>query len=240
MRMSIIPNVLTLSNLFLGVWAILLVIQGDQYADLAAILILVGMVLDGLDGRVARWLNAQSEFGKELDSLSDVVSFGVAPAVLIYTVALSQFGTAGIFIATMFPACGALRLARFNVQAKKITGYFVGLPITAAGGVVAALSMYHEALPGFLLPFFVLFLSFLMVSNIKYPNFKRFGAPKGAIWISMAIIGIVVAVAFFFPGEFPKMIVFPILLYAVWGFAASINRFFKRNVSNEDEYHADF
>lgn len=117
----------TIGNLFLGFLAIILVF--NEYTELAAIMVIVAMLCDGLDGRVARALNAQSEFGKELDSLSDVISFGVAPAFIMYVTAFQGLNEATAWIVTaIFPICGALRLARFNVVAGT-PGYFIGLPI---------------------------------------------------------------------------------------------------------------
>ena len=109
-----IPSLFTVGNLFLGIIAIILVFNGES--DYAAMMVIIAMLLDGVDGRVARALNAQSEFGKELDSLSDVISFGVAPAFIMYVVAFQDMNSAATWIITaLFPICGALRLARFNV-----------------------------------------------------------------------------------------------------------------------------
>ena len=168
---KVLPSILTVGNLFLGIMAMILTVQGEWKHG--AILIVIGMFLDGLDGRVARMLNTQSEFGKELDSLSDVVSFGVAPALIMYMAVLEPFGAIGWVITAVFPICGALRLARFNVQSG-VPGYFIGLPITAAGGVLATMALYSNVVPSpMVLIFGMLFLSYLMVSNIKYPNFKK-------------------------------------------------------------------
>src|SRR5690606_2507156 len=128
---------------FLGIIAILFAFQGHW--EYAAIMVIIGMLLDGLDGRVARMLNTQSEFGKELDSLSDVISFGVAPAVIMYVSALKFTGVEGWIVTAIFPICGALRLARFNVNPGE-PGYFIGLPITAAGGILATLALYNPYL----------------------------------------------------------------------------------------------
>ncbi|GMA50490.1 hypothetical protein GCM10025857_18470 [Alicyclobacillus contaminans] len=125
-----VPSLLTVANLVLGLIALILSYQG--FTANAALLVVIGMVLDGMDGRVARWLHAESLFGKELDSLSDIVTFGVAPAFIMYNTSLHYEGWMGLFLTVMFPVCGALRLARFNLQTKS-TNYFVGLPITAAG-----------------------------------------------------------------------------------------------------------
>ena len=170
----LIPNLLTLGNLFLGIIAILLVFQGEmKYVDYAAMTVILGMLLDGLDGRMARLLNAQSDFGKELDSLSDMITFGAAPAVVMYVAALQDLGAVGIMVTAIFPICGALRLARFNVQVGGNTGYFVGLPITAAGGVLATLALYHNLFSGTFLLFVMLGLAYLMVSKVKIPQFQK-------------------------------------------------------------------
>lgn len=171
-----LPNIFTIGNLFLGIIAIILVF--NKQPDLAAIMVIIAMLLDGLDGRVARALNVQSEFGKELDSLSDVISFGVAPAFIMYVVAFTELNAATAWIATAaFPICGALRLARFNVIAGT-PGYFIGLPIPAAGGVLCTLALFHNELNTFVLVLSTLLLSYLMVSTVKYPNFKKWAFPK--------------------------------------------------------------
>lgn len=172
-----IPNLFTLGNLFLGMLAILLAIN-EKYS-LAAIMIIIAMLLDGLDGRVARALNAQSEFGKELDSLSDMVSFGAAPALIIFMVSFQDATPIFAWIATAaFPICGAIRLARFNVR-PGIPGYFTGLPIPAAGGVLATLSLFHKDIGPISMMIATLLLSYLMVSSLKYPNFKRSDCLEG-------------------------------------------------------------
>src|SRR5690606_5430494 len=132
-----LPSMFTVGNLFLGIIAIILSVHGEwQYA---AIMVIIGMLLDGLDGRVARMLNTQSEFGKELDSLSDVISFGFAPVLVVYVRILQDMGIAGWVITAIFPICGALRLARFKVE-PGLPGFFIGLPITAVGGVLATMA----------------------------------------------------------------------------------------------------
>ncbi|MFY0544933.1 CDP-diacylglycerol--serine O-phosphatidyltransferase [Brevibacillus sp. H7] len=232
-----LPNMLTVSNLFLGIVAIILAFQGDNYVDYAAITVIIGMLMDGLDGRVARMLNAQSEFGKELDSLSDVITFGVAPAFIMYVVALQDLHLLGIFITAIFPICGALRLARFNVQAG-VPGYFIGLPITAAGGVLATLALYHQVFNVALLAVSMLLLAFLMVSKIKYPNFKKVGIPKSAYWITPVIIAIVVIVAVKYPQQFPKIVFLPLAFYALYGIKKNIDflvKKLKKGKTNEEE-----
>lgn len=211
-----LPSMFTVGNLFLGIISIIVAFQGNF--SWAAFLVIIGMLLDGLDGRVARALNAQSEFGKELDSLSDVISFGVAPAFIMYGVVLNELGWVGTVITAIFPICGALRLARFNV-ATGTTNYFIGLPITAAGGVLATLALYHETMPSpnIVLPLFMLFLAYLMVSNIKYPNFKKVGIPRSAYYVVPIIIVVVAAVFVLYPEQANKLVFLPLAVYAFYG-----------------------
>jgi len=135
-------------------------------------------VLDILDGRIARLTNTTSEFGAQLDSLADVISFGVAPAVLVYSWGLSAIPRAGWLAAFLFVMCGTLRLARFNVQKHVVDGrHFVGMPIPAAAGQVAAIVFFvssppEQRLPAILLSAIVVVLAFLMVSTFRYPSFK--------------------------------------------------------------------
>ncbi|MCC2683574.1 MAG: CDP-diacylglycerol--serine O-phosphatidyltransferase, partial [Paenibacillaceae bacterium] len=179
---------------------------------------------DGLDGRVARALNAQSEFGKELDSLSDVISFGVAPAFIMYVVAFSDVNPALAWIVTaIFPICGALRLARFNVVAG-VPGYFIGLPIPAAGGVLCTLALFHKDIPVYVLLISSVLLSYLMVSTVKYPNFKKVGIPKAALWITPIIIAVAVVLAILLPHALTKLIFVPLVVYALWGLKKNVDR----------------
>jgi CDP-diacylglycerol--serine O-phosphatidyltransferase len=223
-----VPSVFTVGNLFLGIIAIIFAFEGKW--DYAAIMVIAGMLLDGLDGRVARMLNAQSEFGKELDSLSDIITFGVAPAFIMYVEILSDFGIWGWIITAIFPICGALRLARFNVQSG-IPGYFIGLPITAAGGILATFALYYGSLPTPILIIGMLGLSFLMVSNIKYPSFKTLGIPKFVYYISAFVIAAILVVAIYYPGQVNKLLFLPLALYALYGFrkkGRTYRRFFRK------------
>ncbi|MEG6586027.1 CDP-diacylglycerol--serine O-phosphatidyltransferase [Dendrosporobacter sp. 1207_IL3150] len=170
---SLIPNLLTALNLVLGMFSIISTFNGDFYN--AALFIVAAMVADGLDGRAARYLNVSSDFGKELDSLCDLVSFGVAPAILAYAFLLKDFDKMGYVIAAAFATCGALRLARFNVSTTMVKGYFMGLPIPAAGCVVATFVMLGIKPTGWLFPILVSIFAYLMVSTVKYPDFKGKG-----------------------------------------------------------------
>ncbi|GAF66009.1 CDP-diacylglycerol--serine O-phosphatidyltransferase [Alkalihalobacillus trypoxylicola] len=158
-----IANVLTLLNLTLGAFAILYTIQSEL--TLALLFIAIAAVFDRLDGAVARKFNATSDIGKQLDSLSDIISFGVAPALLIHEAVLVEFGFAGAFFAIVFIICGAIRLAKFNVS--ESTCYFVGVPITLAGCILTFTSLFVGFLPEFLFMFICLFLALSMISPLK-------------------------------------------------------------------------
>jgi len=167
MAKKFIPNIITLLNLGFGLTSLWFTMQGLHKE--AAVSILLAMVLDGMDGRLARRFNVTSEFGKELDSLCDLVSFGVAPSLLLYGSVMYQLGYIGFFITLIFAFCGAIRLARFNVL--NIKDYFVGVPITIAGPLLAILVLLVNSLPvGFYLVA-SLVLSYLMVSNFKIPKY---------------------------------------------------------------------
>lgn len=173
----ILPSAFTTGNLFCGFYSILKSIQGDYTS--AAILILIAGVFDVLDGRVARMANCASRFGVEYDSISDVVSFAMAPAMLSYLWALEPYGRLGIAASFFFAACGALRLARFNTIADELPkSYFLGLPSPAAALFIAAVAIAHGdvhfAHPDFLLLPATFVLGLLMVSNVRYRSFKDF------------------------------------------------------------------
>lgn len=172
--LTAIPHFFTLLNLAFGFFSIILTMKGD-YRN-AALMVIGSLIADGLDGRLARLLKADGEFGKELDSLADVVAFGTAPAILLYEMLLKNYGFAGMAFAVIFPMCGALRLARFNII--KTSGFFMGVPITAAGTMLSCLAFYflqETVAPPvrFLMPGVMLGLSYLMISTIPYPDFKK-------------------------------------------------------------------
>jgi len=173
----VLPNLITSGSLFAGFYSIAATYNGQF--EKAAMAIIAGVVLDGLDGRVARMTKTTTQFGVEYDSLADLVSFGVAPAFLVYGWALSQFGRWGWLAAFLFLICGALRLARFNVQVNTVEkGKFNGLPIPAAATFVASIILLFYYLGGsgsfrhlvLLLAIYV--LAFLMVSTVRYNSFK--------------------------------------------------------------------
>ncbi|MGZ4122500.1 MAG: CDP-alcohol phosphatidyltransferase family protein, partial [Tumebacillaceae bacterium] len=137
-------------------------------------------------------------------------------------------------ITAVFPICGALRLARFNV-ATGTPNYFIGLPITAAGGVLATLALYHGMIPSprIMLPLFMLFLAYLMVSNIKYPNFKKVGIPRSAYYVVPVIVVVVGLVFWLFPGQASRVVFLPLAAYALYGFVKKNVRRKKKRVGVE-------
>ena len=174
----ILPNLMTTAAVFCSFYAMISAINGKIYY--AAIAIIVAMIFDGLDGRIARMMNATSNFGLQLDSLADAVSFGVAPALIIYAYVLDGYDRLGWLAAFLFVICALLRLARFNIQDPELaTKEFVGLPAPgAAGFMVITIIMTEdyfglENVPDFFFLVLTYVLAFLMVSNIPYESFKR-------------------------------------------------------------------
>ena len=169
MKKSAIPNAFTLGNLAFGVLSLLATFHEDY--RLAAIFVILAAIADRYDGRVARLLNVDSEIGKELDSLADLVSFGVAPSILVYKLyGFMNFGILGYFLVLIFPICGAYRLARYNISS--FDGTFTGVPITIAGTFMALFCLIQVTLFGkFINPtipvILLIVLSYLMVSKFK-------------------------------------------------------------------------
>lgn len=214
---SVIPNGLTALNLILGIGAILSTFNQEFFK--AALFIVAAMISDGLDGRVARYLNASSEFGKELDSLCDLVSFGVAPAILAYAFLLKDLpGMSGYIVAAFFATCGALRLARFNVNTSVVKGYFMGLPIPAGGCVVATFIMLGIKPSPAVFAVMVMVCGYLMVSTIKYPDFKGKGEK---IRVIPAVVTILAAGFILFTKNDAILFV-PFFAYALFGILNTI------------------
>ncbi len=175
-----VPCMLTLTSLFSGFYSMIASFNGDFYP--AAVAILIAGVFDGLDGRVARMTHSTSKFGKELDSLCDMVSFGVAPALLAYLWALTPYGRYGWLAAFLYVASTSLRLARFNSVAEEtdeINHDFVGLPCPAAAGAIATMVMFcnflgtTDTVKHLSILLLVYLLSYLMVSTHRYLSFKK-------------------------------------------------------------------
>jgi CDP-diacylglycerol--serine O-phosphatidyltransferase len=233
-----LPTFFTAGNIFLGFLAIVKTFQGALDAaagnlgrnihwEQAAVMIGVSVFLDGLDGRIARLTNTVSDFGRELDSLADVITFGIAPAVLGFVWGVffmeptsgalhDQIHRAGYFVAFLFLLCGASRLARFNIQTNPIPKnpgrpdrkYFVGLPIPAGAGFVAAVVYASDSIPITWWPFTIVWLatlfllSFLMVSTWRYRSFKDLNLLRPRSPITVVLFGCAI--------------------YLVWNFSQSV------------------
>jgi CDP-diacylglycerol--serine O-phosphatidyltransferase len=186
---SILPSLFTTGNLFLGFWSIVKTLDG-RFGE-AAPLIGAAVILDMLDGRIARLTNTQTEFGAQYDSLADAVSFGVAPALLVYCWALQSIPRAGWPAAFLFLACGVLRLARFNVQRHVVDArFFVGLPIPAGAAQLAAVvfvlpDRLTERWMTVAMAALVVVVAFLMVSTFRYRSFKGFDLRRRRSYLSV-------------------------------------------------------
>ena len=218
----LLPSLLTTGNLFCGFFALLLTVE-SRYAE-ASLAIFVAMVMDMLDGRVARLMKATSQFGVEFDSLADVVSFCVAPAFLIYSFALAGLGRPAWFGAFLFVICGALRLARFNVY----TGvtdrrFFVGLPTPPAAGVIVStvLLLQGEEPPRWVLVAIAVvtyLTALLMVSTFRYWSFKEIDfARRRPVQTLLVVVLSVMIVA-------TNHEVFPFLLFGVYAISGPARR----------------
>jgi CDP-diacylglycerol---serine O-phosphatidyltransferase len=198
----LLPNLFTTGAMFAGFYAITSAI--NHHFESAAIAMFIAMVCDGLDGRVARMTNTQSEFGVQYDSLSDMVSFGAAPAIVMYLWVLSDMGQLGLFAAFVHMAGGALRLARFNTQVEVADKrYFQGLPSPAAAAILAgglwfclANGIEPQSIE-YLIAVFTISTGLLMVSNFRYSSFKELDlkgkVPFVAIIVVMLVIGFIMA-----------------------------------------------
>ena len=220
----VLPNLFTTGNLFCGFWAIISVFQ-DQFS-LAAMAILLAGVFDVLDGKVARISGGSSKFGVQYDSLADLVSFGAAPAVLAFSWALRPYGRFGWLAAFLFVVCGALRLARYNVQTSAGEAkHFKGLPIPAAAAMISLTILVYLRLietpwvKDIVILVMIYVLAFLMVSTVRYHSFKELGLAKRKpfstfMFVVLSIIVIVME---------PVIVLFAfVLLYVVSGPAATL------------------
>ncbi len=242
----VLPNLFTLAALFGGFYGIVMAINGRF--DLAAVGVFAAMVLDGLDGRVARLTHTQSAFGEQMDSLSDMVSFGAAPALIAYEWALSPLGRWGWIAAFVYCACGALRLARFNVNTGVVDKrYFQGLPSPAAAALVTGfiwltneMLSAHSSVPWFttLIELFTgagivradlswvlfvitLFAGLTMVTNVPYYSFKDFGGRRSVPFALLIALVLIIAVINIEP---PTMLFLLFVAYAISGYVLYVWR----------------
>jgi CDP-diacylglycerol--serine O-phosphatidyltransferase len=260
-KVYLLPNLMTAGNLFCGFMAILQIIQGtieheNEMAGWTARyhmslrFILAAFIFDMLDGRLARLGGRESAFGREFDSLADVVSFGLAPALLVFKIILLDlpqgYAWMGWFIAFIYLVAGAMRLARFNIVSTQPQGNttkdFVGFPIPAAAGLVASITLlmltFYEKEKDIgkwklLLPFLLIFLSFMMYSQITYPSFKRVDW-KARLTIPQVIIAIMIVMLIAKTWEYSLAFVF--LTYLLYGFFRPfISKRIRKEIEEEEE-----
>jgi len=197
----ILPSIFTVGNIFCGYYAIISTMHANY--DQAAQAIGIAFILDALDGKIARLTNSATDFGVQLDSLADVISFGIAPSILAFFWALANVDhRLGWIAAFTFAICGAMRLARFNIQSGNLK-HFVGLPIPAGGGTIAAIIHFVQQPPGrigaAILVAIVFMLSFLMISTFKYSSLKNLTLGRKS-HLTILILALLVALIYNYSG----------------------------------------
>ncbi|GAT31932.1 CDP-diacylglycerol---serine O-phosphatidyltransferase [Terrimicrobium sacchariphilum] len=262
-KVYLLPNLMTAGNLFCGFAAVLRLIEAALILDnggsvvaqyhQAILFILGACVFDLLDGRLARLGGSESAFGREFDSIADIVSFGVAPALMVYQMVLRDFeGNIGWLIAFVYLLCGALRLARFNcyAQAKQPndppSDEFVGFPIPAAAGLIASLTLFMlwlqegERTIGqwkYALAALMLFLSFMMFSHVRYPSFKGLG------WRSQRSIPrflLIIVIIVFSAVNYQWMPALMFVLFLIYGFVRPfISKAWRREIEEDEGDHPE-
>ncbi len=234
----LIPSLFTTGNLFCGFFSMIAAIEG-QFLQ-AAILIILANLLDGLDGAIARVTKTTSQFGVEFDSLADLISFGVAPAVLVYFWALSPLGIWGWLAASLYVICGALRLARFNVQVSTVEKtHFIGLPIPAAAEMIVATVLMYQFLGGataFHKPIILLLVVYglagLMVSNFRYLSLRQLDLKRRhPFWLLLSVILLITLII-----AEPQIMLFSVfLLYTLSGPLLGLFSMFNRGREKRGE-----
>lgn len=221
----LIPNMCTSSNLVFGMCSILSTYSGNLVWG--SIFILLALVADGLDGRTARFFGVASEMGKEMDSLCDLGSFGIAPAFLAWAFVLHNHGILGIVVAIFFAICGMWRLARFNVNASVVHGYFMGLAIPAGGNIVAMTTLLFVQLGiapmtfGIAYPIVMAFVGWLMVSHVHYPNFKGDGAEP--IYLLSKVVALVMFLAILWLGHASLLAALAVAIFSTYAVLGIVN-----------------
>ncbi len=229
----LIPSLFTVANMFAGFFALVSTLNGEY--ESAAVAIGIAVILDGLDGWVARLANADSDFGLQLDSLADVISFGIAPAILVYSWGLSEFGNFARFSAFVFLICGAMRLARFNAQVQDLKS-FAGLPIPAGASFVAAtIHFFGDPPTSNMLKFFLVggtyLVALLMISTIRYPSLKHLNLGRGRSHLFVLMLALVVAAVILYSR--PTFMVLA-SVYLSSGLVMRGHQFFKHRLSQSD------
>jgi CDP-diacylglycerol--serine O-phosphatidyltransferase len=249
----ILPNLFTLSSVFCGFVSISLSASGQAGSDLyqAALAICFGFFFDTADGRVARLTKTQTDLGRDLDSLADAITFGVAPAIMVYKWGLTNFGRWGIFFAGLYVCAGVMRLARFNVLSRRedATGhtspgkYTLGLTIPASASVLVFMVLVahnvgqYRMLNDGVVATIVLVLSYLMVSRVRFRSFKDLRLSKRTIQLALLVIGVWVAVAM---NGVSKSLIFlvMILTYIALGLAETVLHMRRTFVEHRQEKRA--
>jgi CDP-diacylglycerol--serine O-phosphatidyltransferase len=225
----LLPNLFTAASIFLAIVSVISSVKGDFHT--AGILIIVSMIFDGLDGRVARLTNTTSEFGVEFDSLADIVAFGVAPAMLLYFYCGIDFGKVGILVSALFVIFSAIRLARFNVYVGTVEpSVFIGIPTPASAmfitiWVMLSLEYSLKNDLGVILLIFSLLASVLMVSNIRYNSFKKVNLDKKNNLKILVLLLFMLSFLYLFPLEGIAII---ITIYIMSGFFRAIYNIFTK------------
>ena len=219
----ILPNLFTAASIFTAVISMVAALHGHY--EKSAWLIFLSLLFDGLDGRVARLTHTTSRFGVEFDSLADIVAFGVAPALLVYTYIGESYGRFGIMVMALYVIFGAIRLARFNVTVPQTDpGVFIGVPIPTAAIFVAVWVLMFQHYPSLrhyeaLLLVAVLGVALLMVSNIRYPSFKKINLQKQMVKKTLILLIAAASLLYLYPVEgFTLMVT----LYLLWGVGRTI------------------
>jgi CDP-diacylglycerol--serine O-phosphatidyltransferase len=239
----LLPTLFTVGNIFCGYWSLIQTYRGAL--ELGAVLIVVAVVLDGLDGRIARLTGTTSDFGVEFDSLADMVSFGVAPALLAYHWALAPLGRVGWLIAFVYVVCAATRLARFNLQgAGGDRRFFAGLPSPSAAGVLAAL-IFAFPQPAearwlsVLIAVLVAALGLLMTSRLRYYAFKDFDLRNRRSYVYvLPLAGVLVAIAVYPKGTLLLVGTAYLLsapTYYLWSLLSRMRRRYRAGTGEQDE-----
>ncbi len=265
LKIYFLPNLLTAGNLFCGFVALTKIVEANPAEATysasiryALFFILLACIFDIMDGRLARWGGSESPFGREFDSLADLISFGVAPAFLVHRIVLKDVFVnhpeVGWFIASIYLISGALRLARFNCLAAEAgsggTKEFLGFPIPAAAGLVASLTLFlmwydDRDFPWhrwrYVLPVIMLFLSVMMISDVKYPSFKSINLsvqrPFGKLVIATLFVGLILVLR-----ERILPVVLPLIFtsYLVYGFIRpKVSRKFRAEIEDGDSDAAE-
>ena len=250
-RIYFLPNLLTAGNLACGFFALTWIFKYEQAGTFEPILVAIRLILaafafDFLDGRLARLARKESQFGREFDSLADMVSFGVAPAFLVYRIVLYQFEKTGWLIAAVYLVCGGIRLARFNVLSARPSlhheGEFIGFPIPSAAALVVSLTMLMMSLTGhdrelgparYGLAGLMVLLSILMVSDVRYPTFKYIDwtpARSVAAFAAAAVVGLLLA------AHFQVMLAALFVTYLLYGLVRPwVSKRWRREIESDEE-----